>query len=266
MIRTLAIITVTGLIISLICLSISFALAGRSIAEGHGGWGWISELKNAVDDENGPILDLDNSGPHTVRELAWDGDDELEIHIPATVTYTQGDAAAVKITGPRSIVDRIEISNGSIGLPGVRPSRVRGDARIEIEVTAPDVERFQFNGAQKVTIRDFDQEEMRIQVNGAAEVDASGRAHRLDVQANGASDIDVEDVQVADAEIQVNGAGQVTASVTDDADVEINGVGKVDLIGRPENLDRRVHGFGQIEVHDREHEDADKGDEKAANP
>ena len=266
MIRTLAIITVTGLIISLICLSISFALAGRSIAEGHGGWGWISELKDAVDDQDGPIIDLDTGGPQSVRELVWDGDNKLEIHVPAIVTYTQGPNASVKISGPRSIVERIEVNDGSIGLPGVRASRVRGDAKIEIEVEAPDVEQFQFNGAQKVTIRDFDQESMKIQVNGAAEVDASGRADRLDIQANGASDIDLGDVQVAEAEIQVNGAGQVTATVSDDADVEINGVGQVDLLGRPAKLERRVHGFGQVKVRDRAGDRTAEGDEASAKP
>lgn len=265
MIRTLAIIAVTGLIISMICFSIAIALAGRSIAQGHGGWGWISQFSDAVED-GGPIIDLDTSGPQSERELAWDGDDKLEIHIPAIVTYTQGADATVKVSGPRSVIDRIEVENGSIGLPGVRTSNVRGERHIQIDIVAPNVERFEFNGAQKVTIREFDQDDLRIQVNGAADVDASGRARHMDLQANGASNIDVGDLEVADAEIQVNGAGRVRAAPTNDADVEINGVGQIDLLGRPAHLTQSRHGFGHIEVHERSDSRTDKGDETSANP
>ncbi|MDB5438171.1 MAG: hypothetical protein JWM33_598, partial [Caulobacteraceae bacterium] len=53
-------------------------------------------------------------GPVVTRDFAWSGSPNLTISIPAEVTYVQGPAAKMTITGPSAMLDEIEISDGDI--------------------------------------------------------------------------------------------------------------------------------------------------------
>jgi hypothetical protein len=251
MIRVLVIIAVAGFLLSVVCIGGAVGLAGQAIAQGKvdpkwtNGQGWFPDSDGA-----GPVVELNGSGVQGTRQVAWNGDDSLTINVPSEVTYTEGSNAGVTLTGPSNLIERIEVDDGRISLRGVRSRNYRGNGNIKIAVVAPHVSRFEFNGAQKVQIRDYSQDDMRIQVNGASEVKGYGHAKSLDVELNGASKVDMEGLKLENAKVQMNGASDVTAGPTESADVEINGVGQATLLGQPKSLNREIHGLGSVTVRD----------------
>lgn len=240
MIRSLVIVTLSGLIISVICLSIAGALIGRDLAAK--GWDWSTLQDRFEHSDSDP-------GPNITREIAWTGADKLSINVPSQVVYVQSLDNTVVISGPERIVERLTLENGEIRRSDAVRYRWRsGDNGLRIEVRAASANHFEFNGAQQVEIRSYDQETLTIEVNGAAQVEASGRAGRAEVEMNGAGEIDLSELTLASALIEMNGAGEVTAGPTDSADVEINGVGEVTLLRRPANLTQRIHGIGRVQA------------------
>lgn len=252
MIRVLVIIAISGFLLSVVCIGGAAGLATRAIAQGKvdprwtSGKGWYPDSDGA-----GPVVELNGSGVQETRQFAWDGDENLIINVPSEVIYTEGANAGVNISGPSNLLNRIEVDEGRISLRGVRSRNFRGNGNIRIAVTAPHVSRFEFNGAQKVEIRDYTQDEMRIEVNGASEVKGFGHAKSLDVELNGASKVDMEGLKLENARVQMNGASDVTAGPTESADVEINGVGQATLLGQPKSLNKEIHGLGSVTVRDR---------------
>ena len=252
MIRVLVIIAVSGFLLCVVCIGGAVGLASQAIAQGKvdsrwtSGKGWFPDSDGA-----GPVVDLNGSGVQGTRQVAWNGDESLTINVPSEVTYTEGSNAGVTITGPTNLIDRIEVDDGQISLRGLRTRNYRGNGNIKIAVIAPHVKRFEFNGAQKVEIRDYSQDEMRIEVNGASEVKGFGHAKSLDVELNGASKVDMEGLKLENARVQMNGASDVTAGPTESADVEINGVGQATLLGQPKSCNRQIHGLGSVTVRDR---------------
>ncbi len=250
MIRVLIIIAISGFLLSVVCIGGAVGLAGQAIAQGKVDSRWTSG-KGWYSDGAGPVVELNGSGEQDTRDFPWNGDENLTINVPSEVTYTEGANAGVTISGPRSLVARMEVDEGQISLRGVRGRNFRGNGNIHIAVTAPHVSRFEFNGAQKVEIRNYSQDEMRIEVNGASEVKGFGHAKSLEVELNGASKVDMEGLKLENARVQMNGASDVTAGPTESADVEINGVGQATLLGQPKSLNKEIHGLGSVSVRDR---------------
>ena len=267
MIRVLAIISVVGFLVFIVCIGGAIGLGGRALTRGDGKWvmpEWLDHVQTTA----GPVVEVDGSGPTETRKFAWSGDDKLTVDSPSEVTYTQGPDASVTVTGPSSVVDHIEVNDGEIRLQGITSRNIRGGGHITIEVQAPKVSHFEFNGAQKVDLRSYDQDELGLEVNGAGDVRGAGRAKSLTLELNGASKADFTDLALAEAHIQMNGASNVTAGPTDLADIEINGVGSANLLGRPKSLTERRHGIGSVNVRDRPatapapKADADKSSQK----
>jgi hypothetical protein len=257
MIRTSLIIAAAGLVLTLVCLGGAFALGGRDLAA-HG-WSWT-----VFDREGHPIrfervrnAEAHNAGPEVTRTLAWDGTDSLVVDFGGDVEYVQGSPAGVTVTGPETLVERIEITQGRIRLKdgeeqvylswddgGLRGWSPRDDLRIV--VTAPDVTRFRLNGSGHIDIRAYDQDQMDLGISGSGEIEAEGRTRALTLDISGSGEVDLEALELADADVTVSGSGEARLGPTGRAAVAISGSGDVTLTRRPESLDSRVSGSGDI--------------------
>jgi hypothetical protein len=257
MIRTSLIIAAAGLVLTLVCLGGAFALGGRDLAA-HG-WSWT-----VFDREGHPIrfervrnAEAHNAGPEVTRTLAWDGTDSLVVDFGGDVEYVQGSAAGVTVTGPETLVERIEITQGRIRLKdgeeqvylswddgGLRGWSPRDDLRIV--VTAPDVTRFRLNSSGHIDIRAYDQDQMDLGISGSGEIEAEGRTRALTLDISGSGEVDLEALELADADVTVSGSGEARLGPTGRAAVAISGSGDVTLTRRPESLDSRVSGSGDI--------------------
>jgi len=257
MIRTSLIIAAAGLVLTLICLGGAFALGGRDLANNN----WIWTLRDghgeSVRFERVRNNDGRDAGPEVTRTLSWDGTDTLVLDFGGDVEYVQGDTAGVTVTGAENLVDRIEITQGRIRLKdgedqvyvswddgGLRGWRPRDDLRIV--VTAPAVTRFRLNGSGHLDIRAYDQDQMDLGISGSGEIEAEGRTRALTLDISGSGEVDLEALELADADVTVSGSGEARLGPTGRAAVAISGSGDVTLTRRPESLDSRVSGSGDI--------------------
>ncbi|MDO1558038.1 DUF2807 domain-containing protein [Brevundimonas sp. 2R-24] len=261
MIRPLLIIAGSGLVLSAVCFGGAAALGGRDLFSNgwvirDGDWGGMVHV--SADDFSVGSTDGDET-PVETRTLAWNGTDTLSLFIPGEVIFVQSDEAGIEATGAAAVLDRLTVENGAIRLRGrSEPDSIRIDARgvhtlpgsgrLRLTVRAPDVTRFEQRGAGRLEIRGYDQPRLDIVSAGASDVIADGRTERVSLNLTGSGDADFRNLTAQEAEYVLLGAGDVESGAVRRARVDITGSGDVDFPERPEQLDQRVVGAGDITV------------------
>jgi hypothetical protein len=173
MIRALVIIAVAGFLMSVGCISAAIAIGGPdAIARSAWSWNW--------DWDDGPHHwrhmssrpSSSPSGPQSQRDFAFSGD-RLEINAPAEVDYVQAPGPAkLTIRGSKSALDRVKVEGGRITLAGAAPF----GNELHITLTAPDVTRFELNGADRLNIKGYKQDQLTRRRNRGARRDQDGEA------------------------------------------------------------------------------------------
>ncbi|HYR65158.1 MAG TPA: hypothetical protein VEP47_03460, partial [Reyranella sp.] len=113
-----------GLGVGFVSLALAYALAGRDLGSllGHD----IFHAQSCGDDSG----KADAKQPE--RRLAWEGDDTVEIALPASVRYRAGEGSEVIVRGSPGVIAHVEVRRGRITLDCHRFGRFR-----DIEVTLP---------------------------------------------------------------------------------------------------------------------------------
>lgn len=259
MIRTLLIIAAAGLILATASLGGAFAIGGRDMARN--GWEWT------LHDRDGDTVSFERRDgtepPAVTREIEWTGGDRLTVDLAARVDYVQGAEPGVVVTGPAEIVERVRLIDGRLFLAdGDGPTHERvyfgrnkngrgfwvNSDDVEIVVTAPNIDDFQLQGSAFLTLRDYDQDTLTLDISGSGEVTAFGKARAMELDISGSGDADLHNLTLTDANVAIAGSGDAVLTPTGRIDVSISGSGDVELLTRPAQLFQDITGSGEVEV------------------
>jgi hypothetical protein len=199
--------------------------------------------------------------PDVSRELAWSGE-SLTVELPLDVTYIQGPAAKVEITGPKAYVDRLRLENGRLSLIDDGDNREEEGAltidhngirlqsnssRVKIIVTAPKVSRFQLDGSGDLEIQSYDQPTLTLAINGSGDATASGRVAVLSLSAAGSGEAQLEDLAAKNADLTISGSGNAVVTARNVVTIALSGSGDVSLQAQPANLTANTSGSGTVQ-------------------
>jgi hypothetical protein len=249
MIRVLAMISVAGLILSVVCLSVAVSLAGPEVVS-RGGWAWIGpsshwEWRHSHHGGHRHFSD----GASASRDLAWSGGDTLDIALPADVRFTQAAGAAKLIVrGPEDVIRHVRVDSGRIDFD--TPSLDADE--VTIELTAPKVTRFVVSGSGRLAIHDYRQDQLAVHITGDGAVTADGAAKAAAVEISGSGDADLAGLSLDGAEVAITGSGEAKVGPKSWAKLNISGSGNVDLLSRPRKLESQISGSGHVEQSDQE--------------
>lgn len=248
MIRVLLMIAVAGFVLSVASISAAVAIGGPeavakggwSIAQNHskwdGHWNWD-------DDDDGA---RSRWGEETTRTLDWSGERRLDLDLAADVRYIQAAGpATVTVTGPARLVDHVIVRGDTLKYEdrGHRTHR----ARLTVVIRAPDINSFDISGRNNLTIEDYSQPTLRLNVSGSADVKATGQADEIVLDLSGSSDVDLGGLKTKGAEVDISGSADATIAPTDWAKLDITGRGDVRLLTRPPRLETDISGSGRVE-------------------
>ena len=248
MIKSLFIIAGASFVLAAVCFAGAAALGGGDWMNHH--WArnyWVNWEDGRFGHSHngwGGRWDRDNS-PSASRDITWSGADGLDLELPADVTFTQAAGPAkLTVTGPSDVINHVVLSG----------SHLRFDeddwwgrgGRVTVALSAPNVHRFSINGDGSLTIANFDQDELDVDVSGHGEVTAKGkaRASRLDISGDG--DVDLGGLATDSADADISGSGRASIAPASAADLRISGSGEIDLLTRPAKVTSDVSGSGRI--------------------
>lgn len=249
MIKSLFIIAGASFVLAAVCFAGAVALGGGDWTGHHWGrsvWAnWDDSGFHRFGGDGWRRGGDHDGGPSSSRDIAWSGADSLDLELPADVTFTQGPGPAkLTITGPSDVIDHVVLSGSSLRFD---TDEWWGQGRrVSVALTAPNVHRFSINGDGSLSIANFDQDELDVDVSGHGDVTAKGkaRAARLDISGDG--DVDLGGLATDSANADISGSGRATIAPASAADLQISGSGEIDLLTRPAKLTSDVSGSGRI--------------------
>ena len=265
MIRNILIVTAASFFLSVVCLTVAVTMAGPEIVS-QGAWGWGSHGLNwawgghhhnfgwsrTYSDDGADAGDSSAS-----REFGWSGE-ELQVEIPATVTFTQAEGPAkLVIRGPKDTLDHLHMEGGVIGVDAGRYD----SSRVSVELTAPKVTRFSMNGSGRLNIAAFRQDNLDLRVSGDADITAQGVAKSVKLNISGSGNADLAALATDAAEVTISGSGSAKLGPKTSARLDISGSGDVTLTSHPKHLESHVSGSGTI---DQDGDAASEGPDKPA--
>ncbi len=243
MIRTLILVTIVGFFLSIGSMSAAIGFAG-----GLAGIGsmvqTLSHNKNLHWSVGSDDRDYKTrvSGPVVSQDFAWTASDRLEVNDVAEITYIQGPVAKLTIEAPKAVLDSIEIEDGTIS----RDDHYDWDGKLKVTLTAPNVHRFELGGVQSLTLRQFDQKDLEINLSGTGSVMGTGKVKALSLDISGAGSADLSGMQMDEAEVSLSGAGSAKLGPRASANIAISGIGGVELTRKPASLSTSISGLGQV--------------------
>jgi len=235
MARTLGWIAVGGLSVGFASLALAYALVGRDLAN------FLDRdilLAHSCGNDSGK-----GDAKQRERRLAWEGDDTVEISLPASVRYRGGEGSEVIVRGSPDVIAHVEVRRGRITLDCHRWGGLR-----DIEVTLPGraFRRIGLSGSSKLTMDNVSQPDLAFKISGSGTVRAQGTVDHATVSVAGSGDARLADLAMKELTARISGSGKVEAAPKDAADIKISGSGDVRLLSRPTRLTSHVAGSGRI--------------------
>lgn len=135
-----------------------------------------------------------------------------------------------------------------------------GSSRVTVKVTVPTLEDLKLEGGNDVRLSGLNGGDTTIEIEGAANLEASGHVDELVVRMEGAGHADLRELVARDAEVTVDGVGSVYVNSTESLDAKMNGVGAILYSGTPREVNTSMNGVGTISK-DRERKSDDDKEE-----
>ena len=253
MIRNLIIIAVASFVLAVVCFAGAAAVGGRDLMEQ--GWHVSPAFLEALDEDNDVSVRIggrDLTGPDVTQDIAWTGGSQLQIDVPAEVSFTQGAVAKVTISGPKGLVDRVTLNDGRLRFKdsetdgGVHLRYTR--ERLKVTIVAPGVSRFVLNGSSSLGILAYDQPDLTISVNGSGDVTAAGKTQALTLSLAGSGEASLGALEAQNASVDGAGSGEAELSAKGAVQVAIAGSGDVTLTTKPASLSSNIDGSGDLHL------------------
>lgn len=255
----LAVIAVTGLAVSAICLGGAFALGGNNVGNAILDFGTFGR----------PACSL--GGAITTRTLPWDGNgDRVAVDMHADAFYQAGSGDQLVIKGDPGMVSHVYVRDGVVGIDCSNNFRFgRSSPRLEITLPGRPFRTFEQRGSGNMRLAGLSQPDTKLSVEGSGDIQADGKVERLTVRVAGSGDVtasgstgalevDLEgsgDVKLASlttksAHVKIDGSGNVEIAPMDASRVDVVGEGSGDFeaVGTTKDLTVSVEGSGDMKL------------------
>lgn len=125
--------------------------------------------------------------------------------------------------------------------------RIQQRAQANAKIYAnTDTGEFVLRGSRETNFGRIERESARISVMNSGTATAEGKVDRLTVNVMGSGNAQLGKLAARDIAITVAGSGEATIAPGESAKITIMGSGKVYLLTRPQRIERRIMGSGQI--------------------
>jgi hypothetical protein len=139
---------------------------------------------------------------------------------------------------------KTEVAGGRLELKQERGFKV--DSLPLVRINVPDLKSLSVPGAGDIRLDDVSNATLKLTIDGAGKLRASGETGTLDLTLNGAGLIDAQELRAQTATVVSNGAGHASVHASESLDATVNGVGAIDYYGNPKTVNPKVNGIGKI--------------------
>lgn len=204
-------------------------------------------------------------GPMVTENRDVGSFDSIAVRGAARIVVRVGTTQSVTVEGPEKSVKSLstEVDGDTLYIRSSRKDFVftSSGSRLVVNVTLPALDELRLEGSNDARLSGFNGGKSRIEIEGAANVEARGRLDELTVHMQGAGRANLRELIASEAKVTVDGVGTVHVNSTDSLDATMNGVGAILYSGTPREVNTSMNGVGTISK-DRKSssDDPDEGD------
>ena len=172
----------------------------------------------------------------------------LDIAGPFQVIVSLGEKDALRICGDSNILSYIKtkVENGTLYIFSGQSIVPQLPVRIEIETN--NVYNLILWSTKAVSIKNIDNKNFNILLNGTGSVEASGKTGNLKIECNGNGNIDTESLKAENVDITLFGEGKIETLAMQNLEVTISGAGSFTATGKTKHLKITCSGAGSIDT------------------
>jgi Putative auto-transporter adhesin, head GIN domain len=180
-----------------------------------------------------------------VRQLAGSYHD-LNISVPADVTFTISPTATLTVQGDDNIVKTIEtrVQDGVLIIKSDQFSHSK--AKVALIIANPELQSVNLSGATNMTISGLKGGNLDLSASGANKVVATGSVDAVKIHMSGAGDVNSKGLKAITASVSISGTGDVSVNCTKSLAVSISGMGNVTYSGKPAQVQKNISGMGKV--------------------
>lgn len=226
--KTLAVISVLGLLLCGVFLGLARAIGGDQVFHDPRALEGIR-----------PLIDM-----ATRKEWRWAGGDTLAMDAPMTVHYRPQGRPNVSVTGPADAIEHVRFNAGRISADSAVPASAKN--KVEAVVSGIAIRKFVVNGGENLELGQIDQDALDIHINGDGRVRGDGKVRALNLVISGSGQADLGALSAGDAKVSILGSGMATLSPHGKVQVFMAGSGRLALLTKPASVERKILGSGAI--------------------
>lgn len=121
-----------------------------------------------------------------------------------------------------------------------------GSGNITLEALRTPALSLSISGSSNAKLQQLDTDRLRIDIAGNGDVQASGRAARLDIAIAGSGDVRTRDLNAAEVSVAIAGSGDASVTAQKTLSVSIAGSGDVDYAGAASQVSKSIVGSGTL--------------------
>jgi hypothetical protein len=170
----------------------------------------------------------------------------IAVETVVTIELAIGPTTKVDVSAPKDFLPKLEtkVKDGTLhiatpGFKGKMPD-------VTVTITTPSLDAIAINGVAKIHATKLSGNQLAIAVDGAGDLDLSGKADQLQIAVSGALDLKAKDLVASTAAVQISGTCSGTLDVTRSLAAAISGAGNLVVYGKP-SITRSISGIGTIE-------------------
>jgi Putative auto-transporter adhesin, head GIN domain len=186
------------------------------------------------------------SGNRKTEERSVAEFDEIVVEGAYQVEVTCGQPLSLRLEADDNILPliRTEVEGRRLRITQARGMSLKSMPVVRIGV--PDLKVVSIPGASDFRLSGVRNDALKIGVEGAARLRASGETGTLDLTLSGAGLIDARELRARSAAVVSNGAGLTSVYATESLDATVNGIGSIDYYGDPKAVSPQINGIGRI--------------------
>lgn len=170
----------------------------------------------------------------------------IEVRCFGTLNVTAQGQRSLSISSDDNIVPLIttEVRNNILYINSTKEYEPK--SKLQIDITAPELERFVFAGAGEVSLANIKNNRLEVTVSGAGRLTASGETKEADITLSGAGSIDARNLLADITKANSTGVGMMEVYAREQLDANTSGVGAISYYGHPKSVNKHIGGIGTI--------------------
>jgi hypothetical protein len=233
MTKKLLVVAASGLVLAILLLSAAWVFGGSAMVTAihKGNWHF------SIDDDD------HDHGAQVTRSFTFNPDAPFTVDAPVHLHFVHGDHVSMTVSGSSALISALRWDNNHLSL---RDGPIFSHHDLKVEIVAPRLPPMTMGGAGNVSLENLDQDELRLNLSGAGNVDATGKVHTANVTSSGAGNVDLGELDATDATVSIAGLGNIDVNASGKVDASVAGAGNVSLHRKPAQLTSQISGIGSV--------------------